>query len=416
MTYSNRSTAARNREAREGRDATAPGNPSRTREWQSRLAAVLSEQDLAEVLETLDSAKHLISPAAMPALEDIHDFEAATLALNTAWTAVSRALRGDREATEAVVSSGDLVELLLRIHGAENIVRRVEVMQRTEAMRTVRYALGQFRGIGQIDQLRNKCPKVLASLGFDRAMLSKVDNSVWTPVSAYVDKDPEWGQAIVNSGQEHPQHLVSSLPEFELVRRRNGILVTDAQQNPHVNKAVIEPSLSRSYVAAALMPEGNVIGLLHGDMYFHRGDVGEFDRDLLNLFAEGFGYVLERAILLERASAMQEEVAKLAGSITTAVDGFTDPAPIPNCSSPPPARRTASAPWMANAALEAYGLTRREIEVLRLMAAGETNSRISDHLIISAGTVKSHVKHILRKLGATNRAEAISLWFNAQSA
>jgi DNA-binding NarL/FixJ family response regulator len=59
---------------------------------------------------------------------------------------------------------------------------------------------------------------------------------------------------------------------------------------------------------------------------------------------------------------------------------------------------------------EGSTLTRREVEVLRLMAAGDTNGRIARRLVISEGTVKSHVKHILRKLGAANRAEAVSRW------
>jgi DNA-binding NarL/FixJ family response regulator len=53
-------------------------------------------------------------------------------------------------------------------------------------------------------------------------------------------------------------------------------------------------------------------------------------------------------------------------------------------------------------------LTRREADVLRHVALGETNAQIAHRLFVSEGTVKSHVKHILRKLGAANRAEAVS--------
>jgi FixJ family two-component response regulator len=42
------------------------------------------------------------------------------------------------------------------------------------------------------------------------------------------------------------------------------------------------------------------------------------------------------------------------------------------------------------------------------MASGETNRGIAERLVISDGTVKSHVKHILRKLHAVNRADAAS--------
>jgi DNA-binding NarL/FixJ family response regulator len=52
-------------------------------------------------------------------------------------------------------------------------------------------------------------------------------------------------------------------------------------------------------------------------------------------------------------------------------------------------------------------LGRREFEVLRLMAQGATNDRVACTLGISPGTVKTHVKNILRKLDASNRAEAV---------
>ena len=42
------------------------------------------------------------------------------------------------------------------------------------------------------------------------------------------------------------------------------------------------------------------------------------------------------------------------------------------------------------------------------MSDGSTNAAIANELVISEGTVKSHVKHILRKLRASNRAEAVS--------
>jgi DNA-binding NarL/FixJ family response regulator len=51
-------------------------------------------------------------------------------------------------------------------------------------------------------------------------------------------------------------------------------------------------------------------------------------------------------------------------------------------------------------------LTRRESEVLGLVAAGLTNKEIARTLFISEATAKVHVQHILRKLGARTRAEA----------
>jgi LuxR family transcriptional regulator, maltose regulon positive regulatory protein len=51
-------------------------------------------------------------------------------------------------------------------------------------------------------------------------------------------------------------------------------------------------------------------------------------------------------------------------------------------------------------------LSRRELEVLRLVAAGKPNQQIADELVVTRNTVKRHVTHILEKLGATNRTEA----------
>jgi LuxR family maltose regulon positive regulatory protein len=53
-------------------------------------------------------------------------------------------------------------------------------------------------------------------------------------------------------------------------------------------------------------------------------------------------------------------------------------------------------------------LSQREIAVLRLMAQGASNQEIAKQLVITVGTVKSHVNHILTKLDAKNRTEAVA--------
>jgi DNA-binding CsgD family transcriptional regulator len=60
-------------------------------------------------------------------------------------------------------------------------------------------------------------------------------------------------------------------------------------------------------------------------------------------------------------------------------------------------------------ALAAYDLTPREVEVLRLVAAGRTNRQIADELFISESTAGVHVSHILGKLGVTGRVEAATM-------
>lgn len=53
-------------------------------------------------------------------------------------------------------------------------------------------------------------------------------------------------------------------------------------------------------------------------------------------------------------------------------------------------------------------LTAREVEVLQLLATGASNRRIAGELTVSIGTVKAHTSHILGKIGAGNRTEAVA--------
>jgi DNA-binding NarL/FixJ family response regulator len=54
-------------------------------------------------------------------------------------------------------------------------------------------------------------------------------------------------------------------------------------------------------------------------------------------------------------------------------------------------------------------LSEREMEVLRLVALGNSNKRIAGHLSISEQTIKGHLKSILAKLGASDRTHAVTL-------
>jgi len=68
----------------------------------------------------------------------------------------------------------------------------------------------------------------------------------------------------------------------------------------------------------------------------------------------------------------------------------------------PPRTRAASPPGLVDP------LTDRELEVLRLLAAGRSNQRIAHDLVVALDTVKKHVTHLLGKLGASNRTEAVA--------
>jgi len=73
--------------------------------------------------------------------------------------------------------------------------------------------------------------------------------------------------------------------------------------------------------------------------------------------------------------------------------------PLPSV--PPRARAAPAPPGLPEQ------LTARELEILALLAEGAPNPRIAEELVVTVDTVKKHVSHVLGKLGAANRTEAV---------
>jgi DNA-binding CsgD family transcriptional regulator len=71
-------------------------------------------------------------------------------------------------------------------------------------------------------------------------------------------------------------------------------------------------------------------------------------------------------------------------------------------------RRPPPQPFEVNAqAVESLGVSARELEVLELLAAGNSNKEIARRLEVSPNTVKTHIAKLFEKLGAKRRTEAI---------
>jgi DNA-binding CsgD family transcriptional regulator len=283
-------------------------------------------------------------------------------------------------------------------------------------MSRLRQAFGRLRDARSVKQLMRKAViEACRSCGFDRAVLFSVEGSELFAESAHFEDDPESGEEFLRLAQTDRALLEPSLRETEIVRRRRPILVTHSQ-NAQAIELFDGNARTAAYVAAPIMPEGRVVGILHADCHFSQRRLGVLDRDTLWTFAEGVGYLLERAVLRERLHVQSDNVSNLitaTGGMMTRlseahidlVSSHKDHAAVPPIGSGPT--------WAVSSKLEAE-LTPREREVLLLMGAGATNTAIASRLVISENTVKSHVKHILRKLGAGNRAEAVARYLLAQ--
>lgn len=366
---------------------------------------------LAAVAEVLGLAGEVLSPAAVPSDLRVSSLPEAARALRAVWTTVEDELRSDQGHR---ITADELGLLVLSLRGADEVLRKTEIERLSRQVSAVQDALARLDGVESVEQLWTECSRAVSQLDFDRGLFSLVNDAVWTPESAHSARESTWTRELLTAGRNSPRKVEPQLPEFALVRRQRAILVPDVQKVPHVYEEMVGASKSESYVAARIVADGQLVGFIHGDKYFRRQDVDEVDCKLLGIFAEAFGHVLSRAMLAERSAGVQAQLHSLAAGIQDAADVLHWPRQGTAARSPLPPS-PGHAPGRPVAPHGDYGLTPREIQILEFLASGADNASIARSLYIANDTVKSHVKHILRKLGAASRAEAVARWFSGRA-
>ena len=311
----------------------------------------------------------------------------------------------------------DLMVLVLQISRVRVSLREQLLARRSAALAGAREALHRLRVAGSAAEMIAAAPAEIARLGFGRALVSRIHESAWVVCGSYVRDDPAMARVFVEAGSVVPEPLTGRLLEAEMIRKGEPILVTDVQANNRVHARLKAATMSRSYVAAPLVCGTVPVGMLHADTLLDGRTADSYDRELLGMFAHGLGYSIERCVISDRLGALRVGLGEFASSVSnllfgiggTDLDPPGDPGrqPRPVAAAPAAAGRGPAAGWSM--------LTRRELEVLQHMAAGESNAAIASSLFLSEGTVKSHVKHVLRKLGATNRAQAVSRYLGPAS-
>lgn len=269
----------------------------------------------------------------------------------------------------------------------------------------VQSGLARLRGLVAAPVLLTRgAEEICRSCGFARSLIFSVDDEQMTPAGAY------------GHGADGPEPVargktlsLTDLPlESEMLRRRIPLLVVDVDVDGRP-RSVGSLWGSTSYVAAPVMPQGDVIGFIYADRRGQHRDVDDLDRATLSAFAEGFGFAFQAAVLGARLRGQRDQVRDMLRSTEQLFDEFIAEGRrrVDHADSLRAAHHTASFLEGSSSRLEQV-LTPREIDVIQLLAAGETNAGVASRLVITEGTVKWHVKQILRKLRAANRAEAVS--------
>lgn len=377
----------------------------------------LSNGRQEQVLDAVTRAAGLLGWESPPSGTQTADQQGALGALATAWRGVSEALSTWRAGPDGLAA---MVDVLAAIRAAEDGVRDDQAARQAGASQVVRDALSGLRDVRTVEELVERAPTAASMVGFDRVLLSRIDESTWVPETMYVSNDARWADEIVAAGREDLRTLDNSILETQIVRRNRPLVVSETLDHPNLHRAMIDAAQVRSYAAAPISAWGRVIGFLHADCYQQRRHLDGTDRDLLWMFCDGLGHLITRTAAIDAVQSLRGELDRLAAGVRS----FESEGGWPSAragSGATQAPRQAAPRWFPDSAPEFAddvegALTRREVEVMRLMGAGHTNAQIARRLVISEGTVKSHVKHILRKLQASNRAEAVSRWLREEHA
>jgi LuxR family transcriptional regulator, regulator of acetate metabolism len=351
----------------------------------------------------LDHAAALLGEG-MPSLSPAaSDPESAQAALERVADAVTAALA---ESGGPWAEMTDLHRLQLQL-----VRRRFE--RRFQALDRVHQALVRLREITSPSVMISRAPEELcAGSDFSRAVLSRIREGAMIAESAYFEGDADGASHALEALRTLAPRLQHPMIETEVMRRRRATIVLEAKLHPRVHREMAELMGWDSYAAAALVIQGEVVGLLHADCGVSGRQVDALDRDVLWAFALGYAQILESATLRRTLRRERDQTRRFLDWLNARSGQLSDAALDLSAEEEAPAVATLSEPLLTEGrddrAVFDGLLTRRELDVLRLMARGKTNSAVAAELVISEGTVKFHVNNILRKLHAANRAEAAS--------
>jgi DNA-binding CsgD family transcriptional regulator len=281
-----------------------------------------------------------------------------------------------------------------------------ERLERLAALEAVQDAADRLADAGPVSEIVDRGPAEAArALDLERVVLSRVDDGALVAEAIHL-RDGDAAEAL-RALREAPVRLGYPLFEAEMLRRRRAVIVAAPTPEDAARHAFADVMGWGDHVAAPIVLEARVIGFFHGDRRVSGAPLGDADRDGLWRFALAFAQVFERAVLRRRLRVQRQELRQVAAWADARTSELSDGAIDLAADRDAPGGEQAVRAQDGDPALRDL-LTRRELDVLEHMVRGETNADIARALVVSEGTVKFHVKNILRKLHASNRAEATS--------
>ncbi len=294
----------------------------------------------------------------------------------------------------------DVQRVLLELLAIEREIVEADYVRRSDALERVGDAVRRLGEIGSPQGILDRAAEELgASSEFDRVVVGEVRGDGLVVRSVWSDADPNDAEVALGELRSTPIRLEYPLVEDELARGQRTEIVTAPVARSRGARRLMDVFGWDSYLVAALVVQGNTVGLVLADSSVRGRRLDALDVEVASLYAEGLAGVFERAVLREMLQLHHHELRSAVDWMSTRLGQLaTDTGELP-----------------ADQSL-ADALTPREVEVLRLLARGQTNLEIARTLVVREGTIKYHVKNILRKLGATSRADAVSRYARAGGA
>ena len=275
-------------------------------------------------------------------------------------------------------------------------------VRRSDALEGSREAVARLADLGSPTAILDRAGAELGTRSrFRRVLLSRLRGRELTAISLWIDGDADEARELIGPLRDAPRTIDYPLIEAEVAQQRRGQISAPPAPSRAGRPAPSGPDWG-SHVVVPVILHGTVVGMLHADNSADGPAVDDVDLEVAELFADGLAGAFERAVLrealLQHRHALQSAIQWIDGRLAgLAADAVT----------------TAAAEQPSGEFGLADPLTPREAEVMALLGRGLTNLAIANALVVREGTVKYHVKNILRKLGATSRADAVARYARA---